>query len=935
MLCSEMSGTSSATPATTDPLLGRQGERETLDRLIDGAREGRGAVLVLHGEAGVGKTRLLEYTTGAAEGFRTVCISGVEGEMELPFAAVQQLVAPFAELAGNLPVPQREALAVAFGLSDGPAPDRFLVGLATLGILSEAAKEPPLLVLVDDAQWLDDSSAQALAFVARRLAAERILLLFASRAPGDLFDGLPQLEVAPLGRVDSRALLESALPTRLDEHVLDRIVHETRGNPLALLELPRGLTPVQLAGGFGLPATKTMPANIEESFTRRLAGLPYDARRFLLLASADSLGDPALLWRAAQELGIAESTVDALEAEGLLEVGPRIVFRHPLIRSAIYGGAGVKERSAIHRALAEATDPRIDPDRRAWHLGQATSMPDEDVAAELEDSAARAQARGGLAASAAFLARAADLTPEARRRSQRLLAAAGAKRDAGDLDGALGLVAGVDLGALDELGAGRVRLLEAQIALEQRRGADAGRLFLGAATRLQDVEPLLARDAFLEALGGVLTNDVVVEGGALVVAAAARAAPPPPGEEGCVEMLLHAYANRLIDGYASAAPLYAKTLGSVLAADPPDSEVGRWLSLSSLRDRNVLSLELWDEEALHVLAARQVRVARDAGALGHLEFALSFLARSHIAAGELASAATVLDEADRIAEATGNPKLANAPLVLAAWRGEEPQAAGLIDANSEDAIRRRWTSNDYARAVLYNGLGRYEEARKAAWKAMQPDPVGYGTFLIPELAEAASRTADPELLDYAVGWLGERTDVLESAWVEGIAARVRALAGQGAEAEELYRRSIGHLSGTRLRLELARSRLLYGEWLRRERRRVDARDQLRAAFEAFGGMGARAFANRAQRELLATGERARRRTVETDDELTPQEGQIARLAAGEVTNREIAAQLFISPSTVEYHLRKVFRKLDVRSRTQLADRLESPGSGDADPPPRS
>jgi len=845
--------------------------------------------------------------------------------MELPFAAVQQLVAPFAELTEHLPAPQGDALNVAFGLAGGPAPDRFLVGLATLGVLSEAAEEQPLLLLVDDAQWLDDSSAQALAFVARRLAVERIVLLFASRRPGDLFDGLPQLEVGPLGRVDSRALLESALPTRLDEHVLDRIVLETHGNPLALLELPRGLTPVQLAGGFGLPATKTMPANIEESFSRRLAGLPYDARRFLLLVSADSVGDPALLWRAAQELGIAGSAVDTLETEGFLQVGPRVVFRHPLIRSAVYGGAGVRERSAIHLALAEATDPRIDPDRRAWHLGQATSMPDEEVAAALEHSAARAQARGGIAAGAAFLARAADLTPEARRRSQRLLAAAGAKRDAGDLDGALGLVAGVEQDALDELGAGQVRLLEAQIALEQRRAVDAGRLFLGAATRLQEADPLLAREAFLEALGGVLTNDVAVDGGALVVAAAARAAPPPPGEEGCVEMLLHAYANRLIDGYASAAPLYARTLGLVLAADPPDDEVGPWLSLSSARDRNVLSLELWDEEALHVLAVRQVQLARESGALGHLEFALSFLARSHIVAGDLASAATVLGEANLIAEATGNPKLANAPVVLAAWRGEEPEAAGLIDANSGDAIRRRWTSNDYAKAVLCNGLGRYEDARDAAWKAMKPDPIGYGTFLIPELAEAASRTADDDLLAYAVGWLGERTDVIESAWLDGIAARVRALASEGEEVESLYRRSVERLSGTRLRLELARSRLLYGEWLRRERRRIDAREQLRSAFEAFDDMGARAFAGRAQRELVATGERARRRTVETDDDLTPQEAQIARLAAGELTNREIAARLFISPSTVEYHLRKVFRKLDVKSRTQLAGRLQDGG----------
>jgi DNA-binding CsgD family transcriptional regulator len=923
-----MAGTSSATSSATARLLGREGERERLGKLLRGAREEPGAVLVLEGEAGVGKTRLLEYAAETAADFRTVRIAGVEGEMELPFAAVQQLVAPFAELIERLPDPQREALDVAFGLSRGPAPDRFLVGLATVGILAAAAGDQPLLALVDDAQWLDDSSAQALAFVARRLAAERIVLLFATRGPDDLLDGLPKLEVEPLGLLDSRALLESALPTRLDEHVLDRIVLETRGNPLALLELPRGLTPAELAGGFGLPVTKTMPANIEESFTRRLAVLPEDARRFLLLAAADSVGDPSLLWRAAQGLGIAESVVGTLEAEGFLELGPRAVFRHPLVRSAVYGDAAARERSAAHRALAQATDPRIDPDRRAWHLGQAASVPDEDVAAALEHSAGRAQARGGFAASAAFLARAADLTPDPRRRSQRLLAAAGARRDAGDLDGALGLLAGVHLGALDELGAGRVRLLEAQIALEQRRGFDAGRLFLGAASRIQEIDPALARDTYLEALGGVLTNDVAVDGGALVVAAAARAAPPPPGEPGCAELLLHAYANRLIDGYAEAAPLYEKTLRLVLDPDSStDDEVGRRLSLSSARDQNVLSLELWDESALHILAERQVRLAREAGALGHLQYALSFLARSQMLAGDLAAAAVVLEEAALVAEATGNPILVNAPVILAAWRGAEPEAAGFIDANSEEAIRRRWTSNDYARAVLYNGLGRYEEARDAAWKAMEPDPIGYGTLLVPELAEAASRSGDRALLEYAVDWLAERTAAIGSGWVNGIEARARALSSESVGAEDLFRHSIEQLSGTRLRLEVARSRLLYGEWLRRSRRRVDAREQLRRAFEDFTGIGAGAFADRAERELLATGGRARRRTAETDDELTPQETQIARLAADELSNREIAGRLFISPSTVEYHLRKVFRKLGVRSRTQLAGRLEERDPG--------
>jgi DNA-binding CsgD family transcriptional regulator len=724
-----------------------------------------------------------------------------------------------------------------------------------------------------------------------------------------------------LGRIDSRALLESVLPARLDEHVLDRIVLETRGNPLALLELPLGLTPTQLAGGFGLPATLPLPAGIEESYTRRLAGLSYEARRFLLVAAADPVGDPALVWRAAQGLGIPRSAAETLEGKGLLDLGARVVFRHPLVRSAVYRAAGLKERRAIHRALAEATDPQIDPDRRAWHLGQSASAPDENVAAELERSAGRAQARGGFAAVAAFLERAADLTPAAGRRAQRLLAAAGAKRDAGDLDGALGLLAGVETDVLDDLGRARLTLLEAQIALEQRRGEDAGRLFLSAASLFEPVAPDLARETYLEALGGALTSDVKVSGGAQAVAAAARSAPPGTGPPRPVDVVLDAFAIRLTDGYAAAAPTYSRALELLLTMDLSDEDLGRSLSVSSSRDGNVVALEIWDDEAMHRLAARQVQVARDAGALVHLEFALSFLARSQMLAGDLTAAGLALDEASLIAEATGNPALVNAPMILAAWRGEEPQASELIEASAEEAAARRWTSNSYARAVLYNGLGRHDVARDAAWEAFEPDPVGYGTYLVPELAEAASRTGDGALLDLAVGWLSKRTGAIGSRWASGIEARVRALASEGEVAEDLHRRSIEHLAATRVRLELARSRLLYGEWLRRERRRVDARGQLRTALEEFTGMGAEAFAGRAERELSATGERARKRTVGTLDQLTPQETQVARLAADGHTNREIAAQLFISPSTVEYHLRKVFRKLDLKSRTQLARRI--------------
>jgi DNA-binding CsgD family transcriptional regulator len=928
MLLGEVSEESSGLGPPTVRLVGRERERETLSRLLQSAGDGHGAALVVYGEPGVGKTALLEYAVESAREFRVARTVGVEGEMELAYSALQQLCAPLLELRERLRQPQLDALEVAFGLTAGSAPDPFLVGLAVLGLLSEAAEEQPLLCAVDDAQWLDSASVRALALVARRLLAERIALVFATRELGQELAGFAQLQVRPLGHRDARNLLESVLPAPLDETVLERVLAETSGNPLALLELPRGLTPAELAGGFGLPTAVPLAASIEESFTRRLAGLPPDARRLLLVASADPVGDPALVWRAAQALEIPESAAETVLAEGLLDLGARVVFRHPLVRSAVYRAGGPQERRAAHRALADATDPLIDPDRRAWHRAQAAALPDEEVASELERSAGRAQARGGWAATAAFLERAAELTPESARRAQRLLAAAAAKRNAGDLEGALGLLAGVESGALDELGLARVDLLQAQVALEQRRADDAGRRFLSAASRLEALAPELARETYLETLGGAMASDVQVVGGAPAVAAAARAAASGAVPSGLADVLLDAFAIRLTVGYAAAAPTLARALELLLANDIPNEDMGRSLSVSNGRNANMVALEMWNDEAVHLLAARQVQLARDTGALGHLPFALSFLARSQMLAGELTAATETLDEARFIAEATGNPAIVNGPMILAAWRGREAEASELIEASSAEAAKRRWISNRYARIVLYNGLGRHEAARDLAWEAFQSDPIGYGSYLVPELIEAASRTGDRELLVRALDWLSERTRLINSGWASGIEARVRALLSEGDAADGLYRGSIEHLSGTRARIELARTQLAYGEWLRRERRRVDAREPLRAAFEMFSAMGVDAFAARAERELLATGERARKRTVETLDQLTPQEAQIARLAAQGESNREIAARLFISPSTVEYHLRKVFRKLEVKSRTQLVHRLASRESRD-------
>jgi DNA-binding CsgD family transcriptional regulator len=898
-------------------LRGRRDECVVLDRLLDRARAGRSGALVLEGEPGVGKTALLEYAIGSASDLRVLRAVGVESEMELAFAALHQLCAPVLDRLERLPVPQRDALLTTFGMRTGPAPDRFLVGLAVLSLLSEVADERPLVCVVDDAQWLDRASAQCVAFVARRLLAESAVMLFAAREGSDVFAALPGLVVEGLRAADARSLLVSVIPGRLDERVADELLAETRGNPLALLELPRGLTATQLAGGFALPGALSLSGRIEESFANRLEALPAETQQLLLAAAAEPLGDPALLGRAAERLGVTDAALDPAESAGLIEIDSRVRFRHPLVRSAIYRAAAPNERRLVHGALGEATDARADPDRRAWHLAEAAAGPDEDVAAELEQAAGRAQARGGLAAAAAFHERSALLTSDPDRRGQRLLAAAGAKRDAGALDAALGLLVEVEAGPLDEFGRAHAELLRGRIALEQQRGDDAGRLLASAARRLEPLDPELARETYLEALGGAMVGDLQVPGGARAVAEAARAARSSPSPPRAADALLDAFATRLTDGYAAAVPALARGLELLLATDLTNEDVSRSLSLVSSRASAIVALELWDVEAFHILSCRRVQLARDTGALVHLRFALSFLSRSQLLAGEVTAATSTIDEAQLIAEASGNLPLVNAPMILAAWRGQEERASELIEATAEEAAARRWTSNAYARSVLYNGLGRYDDARDAAAEAFHHDLVGHGPFLVPELAEAACRTGDAALLESALEWLEGRTRVVGSEWVLGIKARVGALLSEGEAADRLYRDSIAHLSGNRLRLDLARTHLLYGEWLRRERRRLDAREQLHIALEMFTSMGTQAFAGRAERELLATGERVSKHTVETRDELTAQEAQIARLASEGLSNADIGARLFISQHTVAYHLRKVFSKLGITSRNQL------------------
>jgi DNA-binding CsgD family transcriptional regulator/tetratricopeptide (TPR) repeat protein len=903
-------------------LLGRRSEREVLDRLLAAVRGGQSGVFVVRGVPGVGKTALLEYAIGSASGFRVARAVGVESEMELPFAAVQQLCAPMLDRLEHLAGPQREALGVAFGLREGNAPDRFLVSLAVLSLLSEVAEERPLLCVVDDAQWLDRASAQALAFVARRLLAESVALVFASREPGEELMGLPELHVEGLRNGHARALLGTVLHVPLDERVRERIIAETRGNPLALMELPRGMSPAELAGGFGLPDVPGLSGRIEESFRRRLEGLPAETQQLLLVAAAEPVGDPVLVWRAAERLGLGVSAADAAASEGLLEIGARVNFRHPLVRSAAYRAASPQARREVHRALAETTDAEADPDRRAWHRAQGSTGPDEDVASELERSAGRAQARGGLAAAAAFLERAAALTLDPALRAQRALAAAKANHLAGALDAALGLVAIAESGALDEFGSAQVDVLRARIAFAASRGRDAPPLLLKAAKRLESLDAKLARETYLDALFAAVVVHHLASGGGLVeVAEAARATRPSSQPSRAPDLLLDGWVLLITKGCRAGTPMLKRALSAFRSESISKDEEIRWLWLACHT-----AYELWDDEAWHALSVRLVELARDAGALTELPIALDSLSVAKLFAGDFATAASLVEEGEAITEVTGSQPTPYGPVMLAACQGREAEASQLIEGSIKEVVRRGegmgLTVVQWASALLYNGLGRYEDALAAAHRASEHprDP----TRALPELIEAAARSGIPERAADALQRLSETTRASGADWGLGVEACSRALLSEDDAAEALYREAIERLRRTRVRLALARAHLLYGEWLRRERRRVEARGQLHTAHDMFTEMHIEAFAERARVELEATGEHARKRTVETRDDLTPQEAQVSRLAAGGATNQEIAGQLFISASTVDYHLRKAFRKLGVRSRAQLAPHVLEP-----------
>jgi DNA-binding CsgD family transcriptional regulator len=899
-------------------LRGRDEERDALDRLLRSVQAGESRVLVVRGDAGMGKSALLEYVVSAASGCRVLRAAGIEYEMELPYAGLHQLCGPILDLRKRLPQPQREALETAFGLSTGSPPDRFIVDLAILGLLSEAAEERPLVCAVDDAQWLDRASCSTLAFVARRLLAESVGLVVAVRqaAGAEELNGLPELLLSGLGESDARALLEAAWPGRLDEAVLTRVLAEARGNPLALLEFPRSMT-LAVVGGFDLPELAPLAGLIEQSFVRQLESLPEDARQVLLAAAAEPLGDAALLWRAAEGLGLGADAVEAAQADGLIEVGVLVRFRHPLVRSAVYQAATIPARREVHRALAEATDPAVDPDRRAWHLAHAASGLDDAVADELERSAGRARARGGVAAAAAFLERAAELSADARWRGRRLLAAAQMRFESGALEAAQDLLSAAERCPLDDLERARLARLRARIAFALRRGNDAPSLLLGAAEQLAPLDPALARETYLEAMGAaIFAGRLNVQVGPAEVAAAARSA----GDESssrATDLLLAGLATRYTEGYVAAVGPLRRALDAFGPDVPRDEDdLTRWFWLPWL-----VAGDLWDDMAWDDLSARAVRLARQSGALITLPLALTYRAAVHMHAGDFGAASVLTEEAASIEEATGSAPAGFWKMMLTVWRGNEAEALAFSNWGLENTTRRGegrgiggW---GYATAVLNNGLGLYEAALAGARQGCEYDDLGIYGGSLAELVEAAARSGAHEEATAASQLLADRTSAVDTDWAMGVQARSLALVSEGQAAETLYREAIERLERTRVAVHLARAQLVYGEWLRRENRRVDARDHLRVAHEMFSDAGADAFAERARRELLATGETARARTTETRDALTHQEAQIAQLARDGLSNPEIGAQLFISPRTVQYHLRKVFQKLDISSRNQL------------------
>jgi DNA-binding CsgD family transcriptional regulator len=891
-------------------LFGRQAECGILDRLVASARTGRGGALVVRGGPGIGKTALLDYLVRRASGLLVVSVAGIESEQDCAFAALHRLCGLLRERREHLAGPQRDALAAAFGELGAGSPDHFLVGLAVLNLLAEAAADRPVICVVDDAQWLDPASMQVIAIAARRLATGPVALVVGSRQPSadQDFAGLPDLAVPSLAEDDARALLDSRLLGPVDAGVRDQMLAEAQGNPRQLLQAATLQTPEQLAGGFGLPAAIAGPDREADAIWHQVSALPAATQLLVLIAAAEPTGNPVLVLRAARRLG---ADPEPEKAAGLIEFIGRVRFRHHRARSAVYWAASPADRQRAHRALAAATDPHADPHRLAWHLAHASSALDEDVAAAIEEVAGSAGKRGGVAASAVFREHAAMRTPDAARRASRALAAARAKQRAGARDSALRLLAVAQAGPLDDLERRQADLLCAQLAAG---GPGAARGLLAAAGQLEPLDPGTAREGYRDALYAARADgqDQLLE-----VAAAVRAARATWGRQ-AEEDLAGGLAVLITDGFAAGAPALRRALGALGTVSPVDAP-RLLLGCRVARD-------LWDRATWWTLSRRVIEQAQRTGELQVLPGALHNGAMAQLLAGDFAAAAALARRADAVAPAAGMTALPYSSLALAAWSGSEATVERLTTTVTPRALARhegRWlTAGAWATALVSNGLGRYEEALAAAEEgAAGPACLGLTAWSTVELIEAAARLGYPERACDALGQLSEIAAASESDWARGLLARSRALMAGDEAAEEQYRTAITLLKRTGVQAELARARLLYGEWLRRQMRRRDAREQLREAHQMLTAMGAAGFAERARGELMATGETVRRRVPETASALTSQEVQIARLAAEGFTNPEIGVKLFLSARTVEWHLRKVYVKLGVSSRRRLRDVL--------------
>jgi DNA-binding CsgD family transcriptional regulator len=893
-------------------LAGRPTERIRVQRVLEQARAGRSGILVLRGERGIGKTALLDHAAAHAEGFRMVRFSGAESEIPLPYAGLHLLCGALSDSVAQLHPSQHRALEAAIGRGDGP-PDRLLLGLAVLSLLSDAAARQPFLCIIDDAQWIDRLSAQTLAFVLRRLETLPIAVLLAERDPqtGQEFDRMPSLRLGGLSCTDARTLLGSAIRGRIDEAVIERIIAEAHGNPQALLDTLRGVSAAEFAGGFGMTTATGLAPPLTEGLLHSVQQLRSDSRRLLLLAAADPTGDPALQCRAAAQLAIPAEAAWPIEAQGLLQRNRLITFRDPLMQSAIYGLASTEDRREVHTALAAATDATFAPDRRVWHLACAADGADEQLAAELERLAARARERGGPAAAAAFLEKAASLTVDLARRSELALAASDAKLDAGAPGAATRLLFVAELGPFDPLRQGRIERQRAHLAFEARRDDDASELLINAAQQLESLDPDIARHTYLEALAATFDAGRL-DRGRSTAAAAKTALERLPEEASAAHLLLDGLVVQLTEGYAAARGPLGKALDSFVEGGTGE-DASRWLWLACR-----VAADLWDDNAWHSLTGAASH-PNDTDVLADQPRILTYRAILEVHRGEFDAANTSVDEAAAMSEDMGNPPLAHASLLLAGWRGQEQRALALLDAARRDAgdrdERSALATASFAESVLFNGLGRHEAALAAAQDAARLDELGLCGWNLIELIEAAVRSGRLDAAARALDRLTERTRASRTDWALGIEASSRALLSDGPQAEALYCEAIERLQHSRIKVHVARSQLVYGEWLRRQGRRVDARAQLGSARESFVAMGAQAFADRAHREHLAIGEKSRR--TSTQRLLTPQETRIAFLARDGLTNPEIAVQLFVSPRTVEYHLHKVFKKLAIRSRGEL------------------